>query len=90
MSVLPAQPNRTSRRRLLAPAVVIAVLAASAAGSPRLITALEGTQRTGRPQTASLQIDRLQSRGYVASFCTPEGTLMINPKTRRRVIVRYA
>ncbi len=90
MSVLPAPLNPTGRRRLLAPAVVIAVLAVSAAGSPRLITALEGTQGTGRPQAAKLQMDRLRSQGYIASLCTPEGTLMINPKTRRRAIVRYA
>jgi hypothetical protein len=88
MSAL-ARLNPISRRRLLAPAVVIASLAAAAAGSAGLATALDGTQPTAR-QTASLQIDRLESQGYIASSCTREGTLMVNPKTRRRVTVRYA
>ena len=90
MSALPAQLNPISGRRLLAPAVVIASLAAAAAGSHGVATTLEGTHPTNRPRTATVQIDRLEAQGYLAAACTREGTLMVNPTTRRRVTVTYA
>lgn len=37
---------------------------------------------------AEVAIFRLESDGYVAVACTRQGTLMVNPKTNRRVTVR--
>jgi hypothetical protein len=36
---------------------------------------------------ASRQIHRLEAHGYVASACTRDGTLMVNPNTGQRVTV---
>ena len=90
MSARTAQPNPTRRPGLLPIAAVIVALAAAATGSARLATASPGAHVSTRAQAATLEMHHLQSAGYIATACTREGTLMVNPKTHRRTTVRYA
>jgi len=46
-----------------------------------------GTTRFDRSVGAEVVMFRLDSDGYVAVACTRQGTLMVNPKTHRRVTV---
>jgi hypothetical protein len=43
---------------------------------------------TGRAYVLQETMFRLESEGYVPTACTRQGTLMVNPKTHRRVTVK--
>ena len=85
MSTLPTQLNPASRRRLLPTAIIAVMLAAGGVGA----AAATSIGRVSNPAlTAAHRMDRLESRGYVPAQCTPTGTLMVNPRTHRRVTVK--
>jgi hypothetical protein len=70
---------------------IVAVSAAAiAAGAIPLVTHRTSANATPQPVAATLQMHRLESKGYVAAACTRKGTLMIDPKTGRHLIVELA
>ena len=62
-------------------AAVVAAAVALAANGPAPIA-------IAQRQSATRQIHRLQSKGYVAAACTRQGTLMVDPKTHQHVTVK--
>jgi hypothetical protein len=62
---------------------------ASTARSRSAPPRVAGHPRTnGRAYVLQETMFRLESEGYVATACTREGTLMVNPKTHRRVTAK--
>jgi hypothetical protein len=75
------------RRRLRIVAISAAAIAAAA-----IPLATQGASGHAAPEpvAATLQIHRLEAKGYVATACTRKGTLMIDPKTGRHLTVELA
>ena len=79
--------GRRSRRRLRI--IAVSTVAAAACAVP-LAAHGTGANAAANALAGSRQMHRLEARGYVASACTREGTLMVNPNTGQRVTVNPA
>jgi hypothetical protein len=79
--------DRRPRRRLRIIAVSTVAVAACAA---TLTAHGTGAHAAAHALAGSRQTHRLEAHGYVASACTPKGTLMVNPNTGQRVTVNPA
>lgn len=88
MSTLTAQLNPASRSRLPRTAIATVVLAAAAVGGVGVAAATSIEQVSTPALIATHQMDRLESKGYIATLCTSAGMLMVNPKTHQRVTVK--
>jgi hypothetical protein len=88
MSTLTARLNPARRSRILPTAIAVATLAAAGASGAGIAAATSGGHGSTRALTATNQIQRLESKGYIATACTRAGTLMVNPNTHQRVTVK--
>ena len=79
--------NQRPRRRLRIVAFAVAV---AAAGTVPLIAHGTGANAAAHALAGSGQLHRLEAQGYVPEACTRRGTLMVDPKTGRRVTVKAA
>jgi hypothetical protein len=81
----PARQRPSHRLRIAAISVAVV-----AAGAIPLATHGTDAHATPQPVAAPLQMHRLEAKGYIATACTREGTLMVDPTTGRHVTVRLA
>jgi hypothetical protein len=81
----PARQRPSHRLRIAAISVAVV-----AAGAIPLATHGTDAHATPQPVAATLQMHRLEAKGYIATACTREGTLMVDPTTGRHVTVRLA
>jgi hypothetical protein len=82
------EPARQRPRHRLR--IVAVSIAAVAAATIPLATHGTGAHASTELVAATLQMHRLESKGYVAAACTREGTLMVDQKTGRHVTVKVA
>jgi hypothetical protein len=90
MTELTPQLTPGGRRRRSRLVIAAVSLVAAATASVPLATNGHRAQASTGELTAMRQTHHLQSAGYVATACTRDGTLMVNPKTHRHVIVKLA
>jgi hypothetical protein len=90
MSAHIAQLTRTGLRRRVGVAVAIVSLTTAASGVVPLVASGAGEGAAPRVPGAAERIHHLEFEGYVASRCTRNAMVMVNPATHRRVTVTVA
>jgi CTP-dependent riboflavin kinase len=90
MTALTATLEPVSRRLHHRVTIAFILLAAAVAGAVALTSNGQAANASVNEQSATRQIHRLQSKGYVAAACTREGTLMVDPKSHQHVTVKLA
>jgi ferric-dicitrate binding protein FerR (iron transport regulator) len=90
MTALTAALEPVGRRRRHRVAIAFILLAAAVVAVVALAGNSQARNATEQSHSTTQQIHGLQLKGYVAVSCTPEGTLMVDPKTHQHITVKLA
>ena len=90
MTALTAAFEPVGRRLHYRVSIAFVLLVAAVAAVVGLTANSQAANASAQRQSATRQIHRLQSKGYVAAACTRQGTLMVDPKTHQHVTVKLA
>jgi hypothetical protein len=90
MTALAAAIEPIGRRLHHRVSIAFILLVATVAAAVAIAANGQAANASSQRQSATRQIHRLQSRGYVAAACTRQGTLMVDPQTHQHVTVKVA